>query len=249
MKCNIFTAGKVALLTLVTAQFGPTVLAAPLAGLELEKRQACSNPISFGTAANYALHSKAVTNGGGAVFLTGDIGVYPSGTVTGISTTSASDGIIDLNNAAASSAASAASAACSCANATPQGTLIAANIATTFTPGDYYTAAGASTAASSTITFNGNGIYNLHINGPLDTGASTTVVLTGGAVACDIRWIVGTPTSSAATTLGASTIFKGIICDYGAITAGASVDSKGTWITLTTTDIITISGGTYNSCA
>lgn len=246
MKCNIFTAGDVALLALVAAQFGPTVLAAALAGSGLDKRQ---TTCLLGTGGDFALLSKAgITNAGGSLAITGDFGVTPAGTVTGITTTAGSNGLIVLNNAAAAAAATAAASGCACANATPPGTLIIANLATTFTPGNYYTNAGASTAASSTITLNGAGKYYFHINGSLTLGASTKVVLTNGAQACDVWWIVGNPTVGAASTLGASTIFKGIICDYGAITAGAGVNSKGSWFTLTGTNIITTAGGTYESC-
>lgn len=197
------------------------------------------------------MHSQvSIVNTGRDITLNGDIGVTSSGpAIAGISPESSKNGIVHVNNAAASSAAADAAAACACAASSPLGTLQAANLGgQTFTPGNYHTAADATTDAGGIITLDGAGSYFFHIAGSFTTGADTQIVLTNGATACDVWWIVGDAASSAATTLGARTSMKGIICDYGAITAGADVVSTGSWFTLDSTPSISIDSGSFTSC-
>jgi len=70
----------------------------------------------------------------------------------------------------------------------------------TLTPGLY--SFGAAATLGSTLTLNGGGdpnaVFIFQIGSTITTAANSAVVLTGGAQACHVTWLIG---SSAATTL------------------------------------------------
>lgn len=105
-------------------------------------------------------------------------------------------------------------------------------------PGVY--CSGGAMSITTSITLSGSGTYIFRAVGALNTAASVVVGLTGGANACDIFWA---PTG--ATTLGASTQFKGTVISNAGITVGASSVWTGRALafngTVTTdTDTITV---------
>ncbi|KAF7502163.1 hypothetical protein GJ744_006871 [Endocarpon pusillum] len=255
MKCNLFTTSEATLLAFIAAQFASTVLAAPLADLALNnifERQACSYPLSLGAAKGFMLLAKGgITNTAVPLSITGDIGVTPAGTITGI-TAAQVTGTINTNNALASTAAAVAANRCACAlSKSPCVTKSGALGGVTFAAGTYCITGAASAAANTMVTLDGAGNANaqfiFQISGSFTTGANVEIKLINGAKACNVYWVVGTSSINAATTLGATNIFNGNICDYGAITAGISLVAKGSWFTLPTADIITIAGGTFNA--
>lgn len=75
---------------------------------------------------------------------------------------------------------------------------------------------------STTVTLNGAGTYIFRSGGALTTGANSTVAFSGGATECDVFW---TPTG--ATTLGATSTFKGTVIDAAGITIGSTVGWAG----------------------
>jgi hypothetical protein len=100
----------------------------------------------------------------------------------------------------------------------------------TLVPGVYHSVAAL--AATSAVTFNANGDPNAYfiIQGDvtLNTTASTSMILLGGAQASHIFWVV-----EGAATLGASSSFVGtILSNGGAVTVGASVHFAGRAISL-----------------
>jgi len=80
------------------------------------------------------------------------------------------------------------------------------------TPGLYSTGAASSLSASNTFTLNGAGIYILQIGGALSLGASSQVVVSGGANLCDVYWQI-----NGQVDVGASATFRGTIVANGAI--------------------------------
>lgn len=251
----MFTTSEATLLAFIAAQFASTVLAAPLADLALNnifERQACSYPLSLGAAKGFPLLAKGgITNSGVPLSITGDIGVTPAGTITGI-TASQVTGTIEANNAIASAAAAVAANRCACAlSKSPSITTSAALGGVTFAPGTYSITGAASAAANTFVTLDGasnaNGQWIFQISGSYTTGANVEIKLINGAKACNVYWVVGTSSINAATTLGANNIFKGNICNYGAITAGINLVANGSWFTLPAVDIITIAGGTFKA--
>lgn len=255
MKCNIFTASGVTLLAFIVGQFVTLVRAAPLADLELRsifERQACVARLNLGVARSFALLSKAgITNTAIPLSITGDIGVTPAGTITFI-TPAQVTGVIHTNDATAASAHAVAVNICDCARTKLPSILIGGALGgVTFAPGTYHTAGAASAAAGTVITLDGatgvNSQWIFQIPGAFTTGANVVVKLINGAKACNVYWVVGTPTVNAATTLGANNFFNGHICDYGAITSGIVLDTNGSWFVLPATPIITIAGGTFRA--
>lgn len=97
---------------------------------------------------------------------------------------------------------------------------------------------------STTLTLSGGGTYIFRADGALNTAASSSITLAGGASACDIFW---TPTG--ATTLGANTTFAGTVIGDAGITVGANTTWTGRALAFggtVTTDTSTI---TVPTCA
>ena len=261
MKLTTHAASRLAFLGFLATQFSSILsspLAEPFSVSDLAKRS-CTYPLKFGTgtAKMVILSYTSITETLGAVLsITGNIGVAPSGTIVNIPTASVT-GTIYSNVASATSALATASATCSCAAAALPVTTVAATSITgsTFKPGNYHFAGALNLAASGSVTFDAMGNsaaqFIMIIDGALVTGASSTVILINGAKACNIFWVIGPPASSvgADTTLGASSVFNGNICDWGAITAGAGVTYTGLMVTLkqTAASVITIDGGIFKS--
>ena len=93
-----------------------------------------------------------------------------------------------------------------------------------------YTIAGAGSIAG-TLTLNGNGdsnsVFIFKITGAFNTGASSSVILTNGASACNVFWI-----SDGAVGLGASTSLKGTVLSHGsAVAVGANCIVEGKMLT------------------
>lgn len=253
MKCNIFTASRVAFLIGI---FGSFAQAAPLeAKLEVRnifERQACVARLNLGIARGFALLSKAgITNTATPLAITGSIGVTPAGVITGITAGQVS-GTIQTNNAAAASAHAVAANICGCAAAKAPSIAIGSALGgVTFAPGVYRVTGAAGAAAGTIITLNGatdvNGQWIFQIPGGMTFGANVEVRLINGAKACNVYWVTGTATVNAATTLGANNFFKGHICAYGAITSGIVADTYGSWFVLPANPIITIAGGIFRA--
>jgi uncharacterized repeat protein (TIGR01451 family) len=106
-----------------------------------------------------------------------------------------------------------------------------------------YCSVGAMSVTTS-LTLSGGGTYIFRAVGALNTAAGASVILAGGASACDIFW---TPTG--ATTLGANTSFVGTVIDDAGITVGANTTWAGRALAFggtVTTDTTTI---TVPTCA
>jgi hypothetical protein len=84
-----------------------------------------------------------------------------------------------------------------------------------------YCVSGAASIGTAGITLSGSGTFIFKINGALTSVANSTVVLSGVS-ACDVFW---TPT--AATTLGANSLFAGTDLDASGITIGSTVTWAG----------------------
>lgn len=107
------------------------------------------------------------------------------------------------------------------------------------------TAAGAMSIGAAGITLSGAGTFIFRTSAPsnaLTTLANSIVVLTGGASACDVFW---TPT--AATTLGADSLFKGTVIDDAGITVGNNVTREGRALDYATT-VTTNNSTITNTC-
>lgn len=108
-----------------------------------------------------------------------------------------------------------------------------------YTPGVYCINGAASVGGGGTVTLTGGGTYIFRMDGTLNSSANSSVVVAGGASACDVWW---TPTQ--ATTLGANSAFVGTDIDASGITIGNAVTWQGQALAFggtvsTTSDTIT----------
>ena len=193
-------------------------------------------PSPLASAATYGiLAASAITNSVGTSTVNGNRGEYPGSTVTGSFTVT---GATNLGNGAANTAQNDALSAFTTmqAQALSSGTIIPSALdGQTLVPGTYRFASGAATLATSgpaTLTFNGAGTYIIYTASTLTTGAGgvPTMTLTGGALAANIFWIIG---SSATINSGSAGTFQGNIIAQASITDTMGGTVNGSLIALT----------------
>lgn len=203
--------------------------------------------LNLGAASTYAvIAGSTITNTGSSV-ITGNIGLSPGTSITGFPPGTVT-GTTDAADATSLSAQNAATAAyLVAAGETPFTTVAAGTLGgNTLTPGVYQS--GSSLALTGTLTLDGGGnpdaVFIFQAASTLTTASSSSVVLTGGAQACNVFWQVG---SSA--TLGTTTAFVGTILAQTAVTldTGANVDGR----VFAQTGAVTLDGNTITvpTCA
>ena len=96
----------------------------------------------------------------------------------------------------------------------------------TLVPGVYSFghATTANLTAATPLTLNGDGIYIFQASSDLVTASASSVVLTGGAQACNVFWTV----PSSASSLGSNSSFVGTIMAYSSLNlmTGASLQGR-----------------------
>jgi hypothetical protein len=183
----------------------------------------CSG-LSLGSAANFAmLASSTITNAGASVVTGGNIGISPGTSLTGFPPgVLTAPAIEHLGDAVAAQAQADANAAYTFYQGLSGAALIAPLLdGLTFTPGLYNAASTLALSAGQTVTLNGSGTYIFQVGSTLTL--SGTVVLSGGATASNVIWLVG---SSA--TINADAVSVGDILALASITldSGASVTGR-----------------------
>ena len=184
--------------------------------------------LTLGSAASFGVLGGSTVTSTGNTVVNGNVGLYPGTSITGFGP-GIVNGTIYNNNAVAQQAQADALTAYNILAGEPVfhdltgqdlGTLILA-------PGVYFFSSSAQ--LTKTLTLSGNGLYDFQIGSTLTTAAGapsnpgSSVVLTGGAQACQVFWQVG---SSA--TIGTYSDFVGNILALTSITAntGATVDGR-----------------------
>jgi hypothetical protein len=187
------------------------------------------------------LAGSAVTNTG-ATNITGDLGLSPGSSVGGFPP-GILNGIQHINDVTANQAKLDLTAAYNDAagrTCTDIVTLSGNIGGLTLTPG-LYKSTSSLAISSGDLTFdakgNANAIFIIQIASTLTTTSGRKVILSGGALASNIFWQVG---SSA--TFGTTSVFKGTVLAMQSITlnAGASLDGRA----LARTGGVTMSGNT-----
>ncbi len=186
--------------------------------------------VNLGTAGSFAILAQATITNTGASVITGNIGLYPGTSVTGFSS-AVVNGTTYVNDATAQQAMADLTTAYN--SVTPAGTASAGDTSTTvaggllngqtFGPGVYNYTSGLDLTTTVTLDAygNSNAVFIFQAGSTLTTASASSVVLTGGAQACNVFWQVG---SSA--TLGPTTAFVGTILAATSVSLdqGASVD-------------------------
>lgn len=166
--------------------------------------------INLNSACGFAVLAGSTITTVGTTNVNGDLGLDPGVAVTGPVVVS---GATEINTPAAISAkVDLTSAYNAAAAAIPTADLSGIDLGTlTLTPGVYFFSSSA--AITGALTLNGAGNYIFQIGTTLITDGGADVVLTNGALAENVFWQVGT-----SATLGASTVFNGIIMADQSIT-------------------------------
>lgn len=189
--------------------------------------------VSLGTADGFAILAGSGITIGGAVntsTITGDIGSYSTATITG-----AGNAVLTGTNHAGDATTQGAKTDLTTAynNAAgqtlPSVTAVTASTIDSFASTGYTLAPGIYNSGSTmgitgTLTLNGSAsdIWIFQAGSTLTTAGASSVVLTGGAQACNVFWQVG---SSA--TLGSSSFLKGNILALTSITLGTTANVEG----------------------
>jgi hypothetical protein len=187
---------------------------------------ACQATVPLGTACMFGIlaATPAVANSGPTI-VTGDIGIFPSASITGFPPGTLT-GTEDAGDTVAQTAQGDLTTAYNFAAAAAGGAILPADIGgETLAPGVYKTtSAQPSLGITGNLTLSGNGVYIFQIVSTLTTAANNSnVILSGGATTQDVFWQVG---SSA--TLGTTTTFAGTIMAQASVSldTGATLNGR-----------------------
>jgi len=214
-------------------------------------------PYSDVSATSPALLAASTITASGDVVINGGVDLTPGSAVTGFPPATYS-GILNVDNAAASAAKSAAQASFTAGQSLGlAGTVIASALdGQTLNAGSYQFASGAATLAASapgSVTFHGSAtakfvVYTASTLG-MGAGGAATVLLTGGALASNILWVVGssaTLNGNGTDVINGNMIAQDSISQTGA--AGTVINGSLSALTgaITFASATTVTGGGSN---
>jgi len=182
--------------------------------------------VNLRSAANFAvLGGSTVTNTGSTTTVSGDVGLSPGSAVTGLLPAMVTGTIHTNDSAAAQAQLDLTTAYNDAAGRTLAPISVAGNIGgRTLAPGLYKSTSGLEISSGDlTLSGSANDVWIFQIASTLTTTEGRHVILTGGALASNVFWQVG---SSA--TLGTNSTFKGTIMADQSITlvTGATLDGR-----------------------
>ena len=187
--------------------------------------QAAATTVPLGTAGSFAVLAGTGITNTGATTINGDIGTYPTTTITGLGTITQTG-----NNHAGDAVTQGAKTDLLTAYGKAAGEGPPASVSTdlggkTLTAGVYKAATSMGLTGALTLDAAGNpdAVFVFQAGSTLTTASSSSVVLLHGAQACHVFWQVG---SSA--TLGTATQFRGNLLAHDSITlnTGATVEGR-----------------------
>ncbi len=186
---------------------------------------ASTTAVALGNAAPFAVLAGTTVTNTGTSQIAGSVGVSPGSAVTGFPPGLITGGSIDAANTTAQAAqASLTTAYLAAAGETPV-TVNASDLGgQTLVPGVYQNAAAMSLTGTVTLNAEGNAnaVFVFLAGSTLTTAPSSSVVLTGGAQACNVFWQVG---SSA--TIGTTTNFVGsVLATSISVQTGATISGR-----------------------
>jgi hypothetical protein len=181
--------------------------------------------IPLGSAANFAVLAGATVTSTGLTVITGDLGLSPGTAVTGLPP-GIVNGALHTGDPTAAIAQADLTNAVNVANALTLPILLSGDLGgRTLVPGLYKSTSSLAVTGALTLDAQGdpNAVWVFQIASTLTTLSGSQIILTGGAQAANVFWVVG---SSA--TLGTISVFKGTIMAYASvtITTGATLDGR-----------------------
>jgi len=186
---------------------------------------AATSPVGLGTAESFAVLAGTGITNTGPTTITGDIGTFPTATITGLTSLTLSG-----TNHAGDSVTQGAKTDLTTAYTTAAGegptTAIPADlVGKTLKPGVYNSASAVGLSGVLTLDAAGdpNAVWVFQAGSTLITASGSRVVMLNGAQSCNVYWQVG---SSA--TLGTNSRFTGTILALTSISlqTGATVDGR-----------------------
>jgi hypothetical protein len=225
-------------------------------------------PIDLGTAGNYVILAKTGVSTTGATSVTGDVGISPAEAtyITGFglilptsgaySTSSLITGKVYAPSYATPTPTSVSTAVSDMQTAYTDGAGRAAGVTElgagnigglTLVPGVYKWGTGVTIPTDLTLSGSANDVWIFQIAQNLDISSAKKIILSGGAKANNIFWVV-----AGQTTIGTGAEFNGNILDQTAIVlnTGATLNGRAlaqTAVTLDASDVTIPSGSSSNS--
>jgi hypothetical protein len=187
-------------------------------------------PCALGTTSGFATLAGTTITNTGPTILNGDLGLSPGTSVTGFPPGTV-NGTQHITDGVAAAAQTDLTTLYTCLAAQPCGTVIgtADQAGTTLTSAGIGAVnvycSGSSILDSGVLTLSGDAtsVFIFQAGSSLTLNPSASIVLTGGALASNVFWQVG---SSA--TLGTSSVFKGTIAAFSSVTlkTGATLSGR-----------------------
>lgn len=182
--------------------------------------------VNLRSSANYAvLAGSTITNTGSTTSIHGDVGLSPGSSITGLLSAQVTGTIHTNDSTAAQAQLDLTTAYNDAAGRTLAPISVAGNIGgQTLAPGLYKSTSGLEISSGDlTLSGSANDVWIFQIASTLTTTEGRHVILTGGALASNVFWQVGT-----SATLGTNSTFKGTIMADQSITliTGATLDGR-----------------------
>jgi hypothetical protein len=178
--------------------------------------------VNLGTASTFAVLAAAGITNTGSTVLTGDIGSFPTATITGLTPVGGGgpgtfSGANYGNSATTQTAMTDLNTAYNDAAGRTGATTVATELGGTILTAGIYNSAAGTFGITGTLTLSGaaSSVFIFQMASTLITAASSSVILSGDVVWTNVFWQVG---SSA--TLGASSVLEGTILANTSISAG-----------------------------
>ncbi len=196
------------------------------AAVMLPNHEATAIPtVLLGTSGGFAVLAGSGITVAGAVNTTtinGDIGTFPTPSITGLGNVTL-NGVNHADDAVTQQAKNdLVTAYNAAAGRTPVTTVVGDTLGGLFLPSGIYGGGALDLTGTLTLMGDANSVWIFQAQSTLITASSSSVVLSGGAQACNVFWQVG---SSA--TLGTSTDFQGHILALDSITLNTSATVVG----------------------
>ncbi len=219
--CSLLVAGAVAVGSGATAAPPPPPATTP----------AAATFVDLGSAASYSvLAGTSVANTGPGTVLAGDLGLSPTGPISGFPPGTVNGTIHDKDDAAEAAQSDRAEAYADAAAQETTTTFTGDQAGVTFHPGVHTTAAAFSNTGTVTLDADGdsNAVFIFQVNAALSSAAGSKVVLADGALANNVFWQV-----AGAISLAADAKSVGTFLGAGAIAFGDGASLKGRALTPT----------------